>query len=113
MSKSFKILKKKMPVKALQQAEKKTEQLLMEMALPELRQARQISQERLAETLSIKQANVSRLERRSDMYISTLRSFIEGMGGELIIIARFPEGEIHVNQFGELRLPVKDDKSNY
>ena len=72
------------------------------LPLQELRQARQMSQERLAQILDTKQANVSRLERRTDMYISTLRSYIEAMGGELDIVARFPDGEIHVNQFSQL-----------
>ena len=53
----------------------------------------------MVELLCTKQANISRIERRTDMYISTLRSYIEAMGGELDIIARFPHGEIHINQF--------------
>lgn len=69
------------------------------MPLQELRQAHQMSQERIAEILHTKQANVSRIERRTDMYISTLRSYIEAMGGQLDIVARFPNGEVHINQF--------------
>ncbi len=64
--------------------------------------ARHFSQQRLAELLSTKQANLSRIERRADMYISTLRSYIEAMGGELDIVARFPEGEVHINQFNDI-----------
>jgi transcriptional regulator with XRE-family HTH domain len=67
--------------------------------LQELRQAYKMSQEDLAERLSTQQANISRMERRTDMYISTLRSYIEAMGGELDIVARFPEGEVHISQF--------------
>ncbi len=69
------------------------------MPLQDLRQAYQMSQVRLAELLSTKQANISRIERRADMYISTLRSYIEAMGGKLDIVARFPDGEVHINQF--------------
>ena len=102
MAKSFKELRKKMSKAAQRKAYKKTQQLLAEMPLQELRQARQMSQERLAEILVTKQANISRLERRADMYISTLRDYIKAMGGELDIIARFPDGEVHINQFSDI-----------
>jgi len=101
-SKPFSQLKNKMSAAARLAADKKTQQLALEMPLQELRQAREMSQEHLAQILQTKQANVSRLERRTDMYISTLRSYIEAMGGKLDIIARFPDGEIHVSQFGQL-----------
>lgn len=102
MSNSFKKLKNKLSASAQKKVEEKTNKMLKQMPLQELRQAKKMSQERLAEILSTKQANVSRIERRTDMYISTLRSYIEAMGGELDIIARFPDGEIHVKQFGEM-----------
>ncbi|MFT3741862.1 MAG: XRE family transcriptional regulator [Gammaproteobacteria bacterium] len=102
MSKPFNLLTQKMSPDAREKSVQKTTQLLRELPLQELRQARHMSQARLAEILETKQANVSRIERRADMYISTLRSYIEAMGGELDIIAKFPDGEIHVNQFGEI-----------
>lgn len=102
MSKPFNDLRKKMSPAAQKAAAEKTQQMLKEMPLQELRQAHQMSQERLAELLSTKQANVSRMERRTDMYISTLRSYIEAMGGELDIVARFPDGEVHINQFEDI-----------
>jgi transcriptional regulator len=102
MAKSFNILRKKMSKEAQKKAQKKTELLLSEMPLQELRQAHHLSQERLAEILHTKQANISRIERRTDMYISTLRSYIEAMGGELDITAKFPDGVVHVNQFREI-----------
>ena len=61
--------------------------------LAELRRAREMTQETLAETLDMTQGEVSRLERRTDLYVSTLRSFVEAMGGSLELIARFPDGE--------------------
>ena len=103
MTKSFKNLKQKMSAKARQQASKKTQAMLEEMALQELRQARHMSQEHLAEVLATKQANVSRMERRADMYISTLRSYIEAMGGKLHIVAHFPEGDVTINQFEDIK----------
>lgn len=102
MGRSFGNLRKKMSPTAQKASAKKTQQMLKEMPLQELRQAYQMSQERLAELLSTKQANISRMERRTDMYISTLRSYIEAMGGELDIIARFPDGEVHINQFEDI-----------
>jgi len=70
------------------------------MALDELRAARELTQERLAETLGIKQASVSKIERRADLYVSTLARFIEAMGGELEIRAVFPEGSVRLKRFG-------------
>lgn len=102
MNKPFNALRKKMSPRAQKVSAKKTQQMLKEMPLQELRQAHQMSQERLAELLSTKQANISRIERRTDMYISTLRSYIEAMGGELDIVARFPDGEVHINQFEDI-----------
>ena len=102
MAKSFKNLRSKMSSEAQKLASAKTKQMLSEMPLQELRQARHLSQERIADVLLTKQANISRLEQRTDMYISTLRSYIEAMGGQLDIIARFPDGEVHINQFKEI-----------
>lgn len=62
------------------------------LALAELRQSRQITQVQLAEALGISQGNVSRLEGRSDVYLSTLRSYVEALGGHLEIAAVF-DGE--------------------
>ena len=76
--------------------------MLRDMALTELRQARRLSQEELATTLQIKQAAISKMEKRTDMYLSTLRRFIEAMGGKLDIVARFPEGQVRISQFEKL-----------
>jgi transcriptional regulator with XRE-family HTH domain len=76
--------------------------LIAEMPLQELRQARRLSQEALAKTLGAKQASISKLERRTDMYVSSLRQYVAAMGGELEIIARFPDGVVRINQFEDL-----------
>ncbi|NNM60074.1 MAG: XRE family transcriptional regulator [Legionellales bacterium] len=102
MSKNFNQLKAQMSAEAQKEASLKTQEMLSAMPLQELRQARHFSQQRLAELLSTKQANLSRIERQADMYISTLRSYIEAMGGELDIIARFLEGGVHINQFNDI-----------
>jgi DNA-binding XRE family transcriptional regulator len=76
---------------------------LEEMPLRELRRAREYSQTRLAETLNLAQSEISKIEHRTDLYLSTLRSYIEAMGGELDIIARFPDGAVRVSQFEETK----------
>lgn len=72
-----------------------------EMALDELRAARQLTQEHLGTLLGINQSAVSKMERRVDMYVSTLGDFIRAMGGELEIRAVFPEGAVRVTHIGE------------
>jgi len=71
------------------------------MALDDLRAARELTQENLADVLHINQAAVSKLERRTDMYVSTLARFIEAMGGQLEIRAVFPDGAVRITQFGD------------
>jgi len=83
-------------------ARAKARAMLAEMPLQELRHARGLSQETLAAALHVRQASISKLERRTDMYISTLRSHIRAMGGELEIVARFPEGEVRISNFAEV-----------
>jgi transcriptional regulator with XRE-family HTH domain len=75
---------------------------MAKMPIAEIRQARQMTQVRLAEVLGVNQGAISKLERRSDMYLSTLRSYIEAMGGQLEIRAVFPDGEIMLEQFGDI-----------
>jgi hypothetical protein len=74
-----------------------------EMTLAELREARECSQVELADRLGIKQAAVSRLERRVDMYVSSMRHIVEAMGGTLEITARFPNrAPVRLKQFKTL-----------
>jgi DNA-binding XRE family transcriptional regulator len=62
-----------------------------EMSLRELRHAHKLTQARLAETLGIGQDQISRLEKRSDLLITTLRSYVEALGGRLTLVVEFPE----------------------
>ena len=62
-----------------------------EMTLRELRKARQLTQVNVARKLGISQDGVSRLEQRSDLLLSTLRKTVEAMGGNLSLIAKFPD----------------------
>lgn len=70
--------------------------------LRRLREVRQITQERLAYRLGIKQASISKLERRTDIYVSTLRNVVAALGGQLEIRARFPEGVVRLLQVGDI-----------
>jgi transcriptional regulator with XRE-family HTH domain len=67
-----------------------------------LRKAMQFTQEQVAAELGIGQAAVSRLERRPDVYLSTLRRFVGAMGGELEIRARFADGDVVIDDLGTL-----------
>ncbi|WP_218081241.1 helix-turn-helix domain-containing protein [Anthocerotibacter panamensis] len=62
-----------------------------ELTLRQLRQARRLTQERMAETLGIGQDSISRIEQRSDLLLSTLRSYVKAMGGDLQLIVEFPD----------------------
>jgi transcriptional regulator with XRE-family HTH domain len=67
-------------------------QLSAELRLSQLRKARGLTQEAVADLLGVSQAEVSKMERRSELYIGTLRKFIEAMNGELVLAARFADG---------------------
>jgi len=105
MAKNFKELQAKMSPEARARSESKAERMIQEMALDELRTALDLTQEQLAEALHVRQAAISKVERRSDMFISTLRKIIEAMGGELEIRAILPGGVVRIRQFQELRKP--------
>jgi len=99
---SFSKLKKSLSPKVQGRVKKKVSQLQKEMALNELRKARALSQDELATLLHIKQAALARMENRTDMYISSLRKYITALGGELDIVARFPDAEVHIQKLHDL-----------
>jgi len=72
------------------------------MPLHQLRNAREMTQARLAEVLEMDQGNISKLEKRADMYLSTLRSYVEAMGGALEIRAVFPDGAVKIDLLNKL-----------
>ena len=72
--------------------QKRVEVRAMELAtLKDLRQAVQQTQEQMAAALGVRQDTISRLEKRSDMLLSTLRHYVESMGGKLELVAKFPD----------------------
>jgi len=110
MAKSFKNLVDRMSPESKRRIAKRRDELLREVALQELRQARRLTQQQIAETLDINQASVSKMESQSDMYVSTLRRFLEAMGGQLQIVARFPDGEFQIDLFEELEDKAEEQK---
>ena len=92
-------IRKKAAPETLQRARTKTERILAALELTALRQARGLTQEELAERLGVRQTHVSRMERRVDMRVSTLRDVIEAMGGELVLTAHFPDGDFRIDHF--------------
>ena len=91
-----------MPDERKHRIETKKQELSKEIDLQNLRQALELTQNQLADTLKVNQAAISKMENQSDMYISTLRRFLGAMGGKLKIVAEFPDHEIVINQFEEI-----------
>ena len=102
MTHKFLELEAKMSPERKARIARKVQKALAEMPLNELRNARGLSQKMLAEALHIQQPAIAKLEKRTDMYISTLRSHIEAMGGELEVIARFPDGDVRISNFSQI-----------
>jgi DNA-binding XRE family transcriptional regulator len=103
VARNFKELQEKMSPERRARVEARVHEALQTLALDELREARKLTQTQLAALLKVDQGSVSKMERRTDMYISTLRSYIEAMGGALHIRAVFPDGEVQIHQFGDVR----------
>lgn len=103
MPKNFNTLREKMSPASRERSRLLAAKYRAEMPLVELREAREMTQVHLAKILGVNQAAVSKLERRADMYVSTLQSFVKAMGGELKITARFPEGTVEINQFEDVK----------
>lgn len=75
--------------------------------LRQMRKARAMTQVSIARRLNVNQAAISQMESRSDMYLSTLRAYVEALGGTLDIRAQFPEGEILLNDLTDLNAPPR------
>jgi DNA-binding Xre family transcriptional regulator len=84
-------IKKLRPAQRKKVETRTAELIAEEMTLQELRRARKLTQVRLAKSLGISQDQVSRMEKRSDLLLSTLRKTVEAMGGNLSLIAKFPD----------------------
>jgi DNA-binding XRE family transcriptional regulator len=102
MARKISELRSRMSPEARARAEDRAMARIAAMPLDELRRARGLSQKALAEVLHVQQPSIARLEKRTDMYLSTLRGHIEAMGGELQVIARFPDGAVRISTFSEI-----------
>jgi transcriptional regulator with XRE-family HTH domain len=100
MARSFEELRKQMSPERRDRNRRRTEELLAELRLREVRAACELTQAELAERLNIDQPNVSRLEQRSDVHVSTLADYVAALGGRLELLAVFPEGTVRIDQFG-------------
>ena len=101
-TKPFRELLEKMPAHRRRNVARRVRETLAAMPLEELRKARRMTQARLAETLGVKQGEVSKIEHRTDVYLSTLAGYIEALGRKLEIRAVLPDREMRITQFEEL-----------
>ena len=100
MARKFNELRDKMSPAARAESEREFRRIVEEMALQQLREARHLTQASLANVMGVSQSEVSKIERRTDVYVSTLGSYVEAMGGRLEVSAIFPDGGIvKINQF--------------
>ena len=102
MANKFSALCARMTPEAQSRSAANAQVMLAATPLNTLRQARALSQKMLADVLHVQQPAIAKLKKRTDMYLSTLRSHIEAMGGQLEIVARFPDGAIQISNFAEL-----------
>lgn len=105
MARKFSELRSKMSAESQARAKARTEEMLRDMRLAEIRRARELTQQQLATELKVNQAWISKVERQTDMYLSTLRAYIEAIGGELDIIARFGDDAVRITQLDQLDVP--------
>jgi DNA-binding XRE family transcriptional regulator len=101
-ARKFKELLDAMPAERREKVARRVHQTLAAMPLDELRRARQMTQAKLAETLGVNQGEVSKIEHRTDLYLSTLSEYVDALGGRLEIRAIFPDSEVRITQFESL-----------
>jgi transcriptional regulator with XRE-family HTH domain len=97
-----------MPEEERAQVFRRAEEIRQEINLREMRRLRKITQARLSKKLKIGQEGVSRIEKRTDLYLSTLRNYVEGLGGKLSLIVEFPDrAPVVLSDFGKEYKPPK------
>lgn len=97
MAGKFSELRSRMSPEAQARAAARAEAMWVDMQLQAVRQARQMTQSDVGTAMGIEQAAISKLERRNDMHVSTLREYIRALGGELKLVASFPDGDVTLN----------------
>lgn len=111
MARKFNELYSKMPAASRERVEARVTEYKAEMALEDLRRDRKLTQVDLARNLGIAQGAVSKIEKRGDMHVGTLRKHIEAMGGSLQLRAVFPDAEVPVRLRGEVVAKVSIHKT--
>jgi DNA-binding XRE family transcriptional regulator len=100
MARPFKELRDRMSPDARQRVDQRVRETLLEMSLQELRQrVAGVTQTELAELLEVTQGAISQLEKRHDVLLSRLAAYIHALGGQLELIARFPDADVRITQF--------------
>jgi transcriptional regulator with XRE-family HTH domain len=102
-TKSFQQLRDRMSPERRAKNEARVRTALIYMALQELRQSLSVTQQELATKLELSQPALSKLEHQEDIQVSTLAGYIEALGGELKLVASFPEQEVVISQFEKRR----------
>ncbi len=102
-TRKFRDLLDAMPASRRQKIANRVRETVASMPLDDLRKARQMTQVKLAQTLGVNQGEVSKIEHRTDLYLSTLSEYVEALGGRLEIRAVFPDREVRITQFEELQ----------
>ncbi len=101
MARPFKELRDRMRPEARKRVDRRVRETLLEMSLQELRkQVSGVTQTELAELMKVTQGAISQLERRHDVLLSKLAHYVHALGGELQLIARFPDADVRITQFG-------------
>lgn len=109
MARKFNELRAKMSPAGRTKSEVMAQEILDQIPLQELRRAREYSQQTLANAMGVPQSAISKIERRTDAYVSTLRKYLHAMGGELEIVAAFPDGtRVEINQFQDIGEPAPE-----
>jgi len=103
MTRNFNELRRKMSPESRARSSAMAREIVAEARLAELRRAREMTQSALAAAMETSQGEISKIEKRTDCYVSTIRQYIEALDGELEIVARFPDGQtVKINQFSDL-----------
>ncbi|HEX4067931.1 MAG TPA: XRE family transcriptional regulator [Acidobacteriaceae bacterium] len=108
MAHKWENLNHKVPAERRAQIARLAQEEVRRLKLNQLREARNLTQTSLAQALKVNQGAVSKMEKRTDMYVSTLRSYLKAIGAELQIKAIFPDGEVLIEQFEDLDEGSKD-----
>ena len=96
MARPWSEIRNRMTPEQRRRIDARKKELLTEIRLAELRKALDKTQHELAEYLGVSQAAISKLEQQPDMLLKTLSKYVEGLGAELVVSARFPEGDVEL-----------------